>query len=154
MQEVRRQEGNGYVEIDIPETDDLKREKVRRQDKKDVDIAVVEELKRYQKGINNRLKGSVARCTLHPKPDLEPCKSCRKYHICKRSKKERAYILSDTTSYNSSKRRKRQNEKSVTQSSVMDSHEVKEKVYPCEPFDFGCPDKDFCDEGRNCPWKD
>ena len=154
MQEVTRQEEKEYVEIDIPETDDLKREKVRRQDKVDVDMALVEELKRYQKHTNNRLKSNGVRCTLHPKPDLEPCKSCPKYQICKSSKKERAYILSDTTSYNSSKRRKRQDEKSEAQSNVMDSHEEKEKIYPCAPFDFDCPDKDLCDEGRNCPWKD
>jgi len=129
-------------------------EKIRRKDKVDLDMAVVEELKSYQKQLNHYLRGTKYQCTLHPKSDLFPCCSCSRFKLCNKHKREREYIESNKESYTTSKRRERKEEKGKMRSETMDYHEAKGKVYPCEPFDFCCPDKDKCNEGQNCSFKE
>ena len=67
-------------------------EKIRREDKVRIDMAVVEELIRHQKEVNHYLKNSEYRCNLHPKPDLYPCCSCSRFELCNKHKREREYI--------------------------------------------------------------
>ena len=131
-------------------------EKIRREDKVKVDMAVVKELLRHQGEVNHYMKTSSCnyRCNLHPKPNLYPCCSCSRFELCKNHKREREYIKSNKESYNTSKRRECKDDKGKMQSEVLDSHEEKQTIYPCEPFDFDCPDKDNCNEGQNCSWKE
>lgn len=129
-------------------------EKIRRKDKVEINMAVVEELLRHQNEVNHYLKNSKKyRCSLHPRKDLYPCLSCSKYDICQKNKKERDYIHNEQLSYTTSKRRMQKDDKEKLKSEILDSHEGKEKVYPCEPFDYCCPDKEKCNEGQNCFWK-
>ena len=92
---------------------------------------------------------SVHGCNLRPNRSRILCASCPDYKKCKGLRGERAYILnSENASSESKKRQKRvsaQNEKSVKVTT--------EPVYPCEPFDYGCPDRDKCNEGLNCQWR-
>lgn len=35
---------------------------------------------------------------------------------------------------------------------VLETAEVDKDIYPCDPFDFCCPDRETCQHGKNCPW--
>lgn len=128
-------------------------EKIRRTDKVDVNMAMVGTLMKYQKDINEHLKGTDIRCSLHPKSDLEPCTSCSIYKKCKKHKKERDYIKTNHTAYNTSKRRKQKESKGQHKTAIMDSYyEESVAEYPCGEFEFTCPDKETCNEGQYCPY--
>jgi hypothetical protein len=129
-------------------------EKIRRKDKVDVDIAIVEILKRHQRSMNHYFKNSGRGCNLYPRKNLYPCSVCSKYGVCITHKKERDYIKGEVDSYKTSKRRERKSDKGKEKDHVLNSHEAKESKYPCEPFDFGCPNKDDCNEGQSCSWKE
>lgn len=127
-------------------------EKIRRKDKvKHVKMNVVQKLLQHQMEMNSNSNNP---CTLHPKSDLIPCCDCPIFQLCYKHEWEREYIKSNKDSYNTSKRRNRKEEKRKMKFDIMESHEDKENIYPCNPFDFSCPERDNCNEGKNCPWKE
>jgi len=129
-------------------------EKIRRKDKVEVDMAMVGTLMKYQKDINEKLKGSGVRCNLHPKSDLEPCRSCEIFEKCRSCKKERDYIKTNQISYKSSKRRKQKESKGESKTIIMDSYEDDSAAeYPCGEFDFTCPNIESCEGGQYCPYR-
>ena len=128
-------------------------EKIRRKDKVEVDMAVVGTLMKYQKDINEHLRGTNFRCSLHPKSDLEPCTSCSLYKICKKHKKERDYIETNHTAYKDSKRRKQKESKCDRKNAIEDLYkDDSESEYPCGDFEFSCPNKENCNGGQQCPY--
>ena len=129
-------------------------EKIRRTDKIEVDMAVVKNLQYHQNEINHYMKkdGSSQRCNLYPKADLYPCNVCSRLKLCIKHKKERDYIKSNSDSFCTSKRRGKKEEKKELQSKTLKSHGEVKETYPCEPFDFCCPEKGKCNKGKNCPF--
>ena len=67
-------------------------EKIRREDKVKIDMAIVKELMRYQEELNHSLRKTRYRCKLLPKSDLYPCSTCPKFKVCEKHAKERDYI--------------------------------------------------------------
>ena len=131
-------------------------EKMRKKDKTAIDMAVVGVLMKNQKDINENLKGTGIRCSLYPKPDLEPCISCPIYEKCKTHKRERTYIDENQTSHKTSKRSMQKGNKENLRNETISSHScdyADETEYPCEDFAFACEDKEACNQGINCPWK-
>ena len=128
-------------------------EKIRRTKKVDINMAMVGTLMKYQKDINERLRGTNLRCTLHPKLDVEPCASCSLYKKCKKNKKEREYIHTNHIAHNTSKRRKQKECKGELNNTIMDSYDETVTDYPCGEFEFTCPDKEACDGGQYCLYR-
>ena len=126
-------------------------EKIKRKIKR-VEMGVVKLLLQWRDEINASGKA----CTLRPKKGEEPCISCGHYKKCHHYRWEREYVHKSDM-LNREKIRERKQEKVRAETEVETEAEVlqeEETVYPCEPFDYGCPYKDICQGGRECPWDD
>lgn len=122
----------------------------RRKKIKNVDMQMVQKLLRWQEECNERLKGTKHSCTLHPKQS-EPCASCAHYKDCHHYEWERDYIHKQEQSNQDVRMREKRGGKIKRKQKISQSHEDYSSAYPCEPFDFCCPDKKSCQEGRQCP---
>ena len=128
-------------------------EKSKRRTKvKNVDMQMVQKLLLWRKELNEKLKGTKHSCTLHPK-QTEPCASCPHHKECHHYEWERDYIHKQEQSTKGAKMREKRGGKIEQKQKISQSHEDHGPAYPCEPFDFCCPDKESCQEGRQCPWK-
>lgn len=91
-----------------------------------LDMAMVEELKAYQKQRNSELKDRGLKCNLNPKKDSEQCKDCGFYEDCKKAKLEREHICRCKHTSIAAKRRKNADDKTAMQEEVRGSHEIYE----------------------------
>lgn len=129
-------------------------ERTERKTKvKKVDMQMVQTLLIWQKECNNALNGTKYSCTLHPK-QCEPCSFCLHYKECSFYEWERDYIYKHSQSKKCAKIREKKNGKMIEKNHTSCSNEGDEPVYPCEPFDFCCPDRESCQEGMFCTWKE
>lgn len=121
---------------------------------KKVDMSIVQQLFRWCQEINVTLAGTGVSCNLHPRTS-EPCISCKYRKKCHHYEWERDYIYKQKEAERTSEIRKKKNAKAQNKQRVFEhSLNSEEAVYPCEPFDFACPDRETCNEGQNCPWKE
>lgn len=121
---------------------------------KTVDMSIVQQLLRWREEINAILAGTGVSCNLHPKTS-EPCISCEYRRKCRHYEWERDYIYKKEEAKRTSKVREKKKDKVQRKQENLEnclSSEI--PVYPCEPFDFACPDRETCNEGQNCPWKE
>lgn len=124
-------------------------EKIKRENKiKKLEMSVVKLLLQWRDGANTLGKGV---CTLRPKKNEEPCISCGHYEKCHHYGWEREYIHKNDMLNREKIRERRQGRVEAKNRAVLQGEE---SAYPCEPFDFGCPYKDICHHGRECPWDD
>lgn len=125
-------------------------EKIKRENKiKKVEMGVVKLLLQWRDEVNALGKSS---CTLRPKKGEEPCISCGHYKKCHHYRWEREYIhKSDMLNREKIRERRQERVKAENEVEVLQEEEI---IYPCEPFDFGCPYKDICQGGRDCPWNE
>ena len=142
------------------------REKIRRKDKKDVDIDFVEQLLKWQRLRNNQLEGTKYFCTLYPDINKQACKTCPEdiKESCLKRKREREYIHSqEATKANQRRKRKQDNVKhEILEISVKETYDddsvtieanEEDKKYPCGVMNFACPEKKKCKYGKKCKYK-
>ena len=92
-----------------------------------LDMAMVEELKNYQKQRNSELKDKGLKCNLNPKKESEQCKDCGFFEDCKKAKLEREHLCKCKHTSIAAKRRRNSNDKAVIQEEVRESHEIHEE---------------------------
>ena len=89
-----------------------------------LNMAMVEELRNYQKIRNSELKDIGLKCNLNPKKDSVQCKECRFYKDCKQSKLERKHICKEKHTSIAAKRKRNVDDKTAMLRAVSRSHEI------------------------------